>query len=43
MSTSADHPRYDTTGADGDRNGVRRPPDRKDVVAREKEEHGGIK
>jgi hypothetical protein len=47
MSTSADQPRYETTGDDsdhdGNREGVRRTPDRKDVVAREKEEHGGIK
>ena len=47
MSTSADQPRYESTGAhgdhDGDHDGVRRTPDRKAVLAREKEEHGGIK
>ena len=43
MSTSADQPQYASAGADGDHDGVRRTPDRKAVVAREKEEHGGIK
>ena len=43
MSTSASEPRYDAASADGDRDDVRRTPDRKAVLAREKEEHGGIK
>lgn len=43
MSTSADQPRYESTGADGHSDGVRRTPDRKAVLAREKDEHGGIK
>ena len=41
MSTSAEQPRYDApTARDTDGDGV---PDRRTVVAREKEEHGGIK
>ena len=40
MSTSADQPRHGGAEVDRDHDGV---PDRHTVVAREKEEHGGIK